>query len=144
MLVAPEGPFLDLLDGDAVGEGGVSRHKIELEGGVFYKGVGVRATGSYLSGTTVKGSGLPGSSDLHFGDLAKLDLRLFVNLEQQKWLTGETPGFWKGARFSLRLDNLFDAHQRVTDENGVVPLRYQPGLIDPIGRSFSVEFRKMF
>jgi hypothetical protein len=32
----------------------------------------------------------------------------------------------------------------VTDENGVVPLRYQPALIDPTGRSFAIQFRKMF
>jgi hypothetical protein len=144
VLVAAGGPFLDLLNGDALGEGGVSRHKLELQGGVFYKGVGARLSANYLSGSTVEGSGLPGSSDLRFGDLATFDLRLFVNLEQQKWLTRETPGFWKGARFSLGVDNLLDAHQRVTDENGVVPLRYQPALIDPRGRSLTVEFRKMF
>ena len=37
-----------------------------------------------------------------------------------------------------------EAHQKVTDQNGVVPLRYQPYLIDPNGRSFSVSFRKLF
>jgi hypothetical protein len=40
--------------------------------------------------------------------------------------------------------NLFDARQKVTDQNGLVPLRYQPYLIDPTGRSFQVEFRKLF
>ncbi len=143
--VAPGGPELDLLSGDGLSDGGVSRHKVELEGGVFIKGVGARLSGNYLSGTTVRGSGLPGSSDLRFGDLATFNLRLFANLEQQKWLTGDgDPGFWKGARVSLRVDNLLDAHQRVTDASGIVPLRYQPGLIDPTGRSISIEFRKMF
>ena len=144
-LIAPGGPELDLLQGDGLSDGGVSRHKVELEGGVFKDGLGARVSANYLSGTTVRGSGLPGSSDLRFGDLATFNLRLFANLEQQKWLTGEgDPGFWKGARLSLRVNNLFDAHQRVTDDTGTVPLRYQPGLIDPTGRSVSVEFRKMF
>ncbi|GGD88133.1 hypothetical protein GCM10011515_04700 [Tsuneonella deserti] len=144
-LIADGGPELDLLAGDGLSDGGVSRHKVELEGGVFRKGLGARLSGNYLSGTTVRGSGLPGSSDLKFGDLATFDLRLFANLEQQKWLTGGgEPGFWKGARLSFRIDNLFDAHQRVTDVNGLVPLRYQPGLIDPVGRRFEIEFRKMF
>lgn len=143
-LVAPGGPFLDLLSGDALGEGGVSRHRIELEGGLFHKGVGLRASGNYRSSTTVNGSGLPGSSDLRFGELATFDLRLFVNLEQQKWLAGETPGLWKGARFSIRANNVFDTYQRVTDDTGAVPLRYQPGLIDPVGRFVEIEFRKMF
>lgn len=144
-LVAPGGPALDLLSGDALGDGGISRHRIELEGGVFKDGIGVRLSGNYRAGTTVRGSGLPGSSDLKFGDLATFDLRTFVNLEQQEWLTGKDgPGFWKGTRLSLRVNNLFDTRQKVTDGTGTVPLRYQPGLIDPTGRLFEIEFRKMF
>jgi hypothetical protein len=142
--IAQGGPVLDLLEGDALADGGVSRHKIELEGGLFLGGIGARVSADYLSGTTVRGSGLPGSSDLRFGSLATFNLRLFADLEQQGWLTGGTPGFWKGARLSLKVNNLFDAHQRVTDDNGVVPLRYQPGLIDPVGRYVELEFRKMF
>ena len=72
------------------------------------------------------------------------DLRLFANLEQQKWLTGETPGFFKGARLSLRVDNLFNTRQDVVDGNGVTPTRFQPALIDPLGRTVSLEFRKLF
>ena len=136
--------MLDLLDGDALGTGGVSRHSFQLEGGMFYRGLGFRLSGNYASGTTVNGSGLPGSSDLEFGDLATFNLRMFADLEQQKWLVGETPGFFKGARLSLAVNNLFDAQQRVTDETGVVPLSYQPGLIDPLGRTVSLEFRKVF
>jgi hypothetical protein len=45
---------------------------------------------------------------------------------------------------SIGIDNLFDAQQRVTDSNGDVPLRYQPLLIDPVGRSFEIELRKIF
>jgi iron complex outermembrane receptor protein len=136
---------LNLLSGEALGESGVSRHSIQLEGGVFYKGLGTRLSANYRSGTTVRGSGLPGSSDLRFGDLATFDLRTFVNLEQQKWLTRDgDPGFWKGARFGINVRNLFDARQRVTDDTGTVPLRYQPGLIDPVGRFVEIEFRKMF
>ena len=143
-LIAPGVPVLDLLDGDALGAGGVSRHRVELEGGLFKDGLGLRLSANYASGTTVEGSGLPGSSDLDFGDLATFNLRLFADLEQQRWLVGETPGFFKGARLSVRVDNLFDAQQRVTDETGAVPLSYQPGLIDPLGRTVAVELRKVF
>ena len=145
VLIAPGGPFLDLLDGDATGSGGgVARHQFELEGGAFYRGIGLRLSGNYSSATTVRGTGLPGSNDLHFGTLATFDLRLFAALDQQKWLIGEDPGFLKNARLSLKINNIFDGHQRVTDGNGVVPLRYQPFLIDPIGRFVEVEFRKLF
>ena len=145
VLIAPGGPVLDLLDGDATGSGGgVSRHLIELEGGAFYRGIGLRLSGNYQSATTVRGTGLPGSSNLVFDDLATFNLRTFVALDQQKWLVGEDPGFFKNARLSLRVNNIFDVRQRVTDGNGVVPLRYQPFLIDPVGRFVEIEFRKLF
>lgn len=145
VLIAPGGPFLDLLDGDATGSGGgVSRHLLELEGGAFYRGIGFRLSGNYRSATTVRGTGLPGSSDLSFSDLATINLRSFVALDQQKWLVGENPGFLKNARVSLVVNNIFDTRQRVTDANGVVPLRYQPFLIDPVGRFIEIEFRKLF
>ncbi|WP_374406014.1 TonB-dependent receptor domain-containing protein [Pelagerythrobacter sp.] len=143
VLVAPGGPVLDQLSGQAFGTG-VPRHKIELEGGLFYKGIGLRASGNYESATRIDGSGLPGSQDLFFDDIATFDLRLFANLEQQEWLTGGTPGFWKGTRLSFSIDNVFDAQQRVTDGTGTVPLSYQPQLIDPLGRTFEIEFRKLF
>ena len=143
MLIAPGGPQLDLLHGDALTGGGVARNTLSLEGGVFYNGLGVRFNGSYKSGTDVEGSGLPGSSDLHFGSLFTLDLRMFADLGRQDKLVKAVP-FLKNARLSFSVNNVFDARQRVTDQNGQVPLRYQPYLIDPNGRTFQVEFRKMF
>lgn len=145
ILIAPGVPVLDLLDGDATGSnGGVSRHAFELEGGLFLGGIGFRLSGNYRTATTVDGSGLPGSTDLRFGDLATFNLRAFMSLDQQKWLVGDNPGFFKGSRLSLRVDNLFDTKQRVTDNTGAVPLAYQPGLIDPVGRFVEIEFRKLF
>ncbi len=145
VLVAPGGPSLDLLNGDGLSDGGISRHTFELEGGLYKDGIGARLSGSYAGGTTVRGSGLPGSSDLRFGPLATFNLRLFMNLEEQEWLIGKDgPGFWKDTRLGLRVNNLFDAHQRVTDDTGTVPLRYQPGLVDPVGRYFEIELRKLF
>ncbi|WP_435418183.1 hypothetical protein WAB17_00985 [Parerythrobacter aurantius] len=145
VLVAPGGPTLDLLDGDATGaNGGVSRNSFELEGGMFLSGIGFRLSGNYRTATTVRGSGLPGSSDLRFGDIGTLNLRMFMGLDQQKWLVGDDPGIFKNARLSLRVDNIFDTRQRVTDETGAVPLAYQPALIDPVGRFVEIEFRKLF
>jgi ParB/RepB/Spo0J family partition protein len=40
--------------------------------------------------------------------------------------------------------NLFDGQQLVTDATGAVPLRYQPGYLNPEGRVFSLELRKQF
>ncbi|MFV0644217.1 MAG: hypothetical protein ACK5NN_06910, partial [Sphingomonadaceae bacterium] len=143
-LIAPGGPLLDMLHGDAVSSGGVSRHKFELEGGLFAKGVGLRMSGNYASATNVTGSGVPGSSDLHFGDLATFDMRLFFNLGDMKFLAGDNPGFLKNLRMSIRANNIFDARQKVTDNTGTVPLGYQPYLIDPVGRFVEIELRKIF
>ena len=135
---------LDLLDGSAIGSsGGVPRHGVELEGGVFLNGIGLRFTGNYQSGSRVDGGGLPGSTDLRFDDIATFGLRAFVNFDNKPQLTEALP-FLKGSRLRLGVDNIFNAQQRVTNEAGEVPLRYQPGFIDPQGRVVSLSFRKRF
>ena len=143
VLVAANGPLLNLLDGDALSGGGVARHSIEFEGGVFYKGAGLRLNGNYSAPTHVNGTGAPGSTDLRFGSLAKFNLRLFLQPGQQNSLI-KAKGFWKGTRFGLKVDNIFDSRQRVTDQTGAVPIGYQPDLLDPNGRVIGVEFRKSF
>ncbi len=139
VLIAPGGPVLNLLDGDSLSSGGVARNSTRLEGGMFRGGLGLRVSGTYAGPTRVDGSGLPGSTDLFFGDLAKVDVRLFANLGE---VFGKKEGLLKGLRLSLRADNLFDGIQRVTDQNGNVPLSYQPALVDPVGRYIGLEIRK--
>ncbi len=141
VLVAPGGAVLNLLNGDALNGGGVARHALEFEGGGFYKGFGLRLNGAWNAPTHVRLSGLPGTSDLRFGSVTTLNFRLFADLGQQKSLT-KLSSFFKGSRLSLRIDNLLDSRQRVTDAGGVVPISYQPDLIDPRGRVVGVEFRK--
>ena len=143
VLLAPGGRVLDLLGGDALSGGGSARHTIELDAGGFYKGFGLRASGSYTAPTRVAGSGLAGSTDLRFGGLALLDLRLFADLGQRAGLVKAVP-FLKGTRLSLRAENVLDQRQRVTDSAGLVPLSYQPDYLDPKGRYFEIELRKLF
>lgn len=141
--IASGGPLLDLLGGDALTGGGVSRHAIEAEGGFFYKGIGLRLNGNWSAPTRVRATGTPGSSDLRFGSVTKLNLRTFVDLGQQQGLV-DSWSFFKGTRLSFTVDNLFDSRQRVTDASGAVPLSYQPDYLDPRGRVFGIDFRKMF
>ncbi len=139
--IAPGVVGLDLLHGDATGNlGGTARHKVDLEGGLFNNGIGMRFNGSWDSGSTVRG-GL--SPDLRFGDLATLNLRLFVNFDQRKEMVKSVP-FLKGSRLMLRVDNLTGAIRHVRDATGAVPLRYQPGYLDPLGRVVELSFRKSF
>lgn len=141
--VAAGGPVLDLLNGDALTSGGVARHSLEFEGGAFYRGIGLRLNGKWTAPTTVRSTTSEGTSALRFGALTKVGLRLFADLGQQASLVKDHP-FFKGARLSLKIDNLFDQRQRVTDAAGVVPISYQPDLLDPLGRVIGIELRKQF
>lgn len=141
--IAPGGPQLDMLNGDALTGGGVARHSIELEGGAFYRGFGARVEGTYTGGTHINGSSLTGSNRIDFAPIATFNLRLFADLGRMEAVTKAVP-FLKGSRLSFRVENLFDAQQRVRDVTGAVPLRYQPGYLDPRGRVFEVDFRKQF
>ncbi|TSB04841.1 TonB-dependent receptor [Sphingorhabdus contaminans] len=144
ILIRPGVPVLDLLNGSAVSSnGGASRHEIELSGGVFHKGFGLRLQGTYKSGTTADGTGLPGSTDLRFSDLAAINAFLFVNLDQQARVIKAMP-FLKGSRITLRIDNILNDVIDVRDQNGNVPLGYQPAYLDPRGRVFELSFRKRF
>lgn len=140
VLVSDGGPSLDLLNGDALTDSPTARHELELEGGVFHNGIGLRLSGNYYGSSRVEGSGASGSTRLDFHSYATFDARLFVDLERQF----ENVDFLKGSRISLRVDNLFDAQQRVTDAAGDVPIRYEPDFIDPKGRFFEIDFRKRF
>lgn len=139
---AAGGTVLNLLDGDAINSG-VARHSMEMEGGGFYRGFGLRASGSYTGGSRIDASGAPGSTSLRFAPIATFDVRLFADLGRKPKLVEKVP-FLKGSRVSLSVDNVFNAQQRVTDDTGTVPLRYNPGFLDPRGRVFELEFRKQF
>ncbi len=141
ILIAPGLAPLDQLDGQATGSFGLPRHTSRLEAGIFGSGVGMRLSGRYTGSTRLDGSGLPGSSDLFFDDLATFDIRLFTELGQ---LVGRNEGVLKNFRVSLRMDNIFDARRQVTDSNGDTPTNFQPFLIDPVGRFIGVDLRKLF
>lgn len=140
--IASGGTVLNLLDGDAI-SGSVARHSLEMEGGGFYRGFGLRLNGTYTGGSRIDASGLPGSTTLRFDPIATFNLRLFADLGRKEKLVEKVP-FLKGSRLSLSIDNVFNAQQRVTDDTSAVPLRYQPGYLDPRGRVFEIEFRKQF
>ena len=143
VLVALGGPVLDLLGGDALSSGGTPHHTLEFNGGVFYKGLGTFIQGTWISPTTVAASGLPGTSDLRFGSVTNITMFVFFDFNQRPKLIKDVP-FLKGARMSLRFENLLGSRQRVTDASGAVPLSYQPDYLDPRGRVIRVEFRKSF
>ena len=143
VLVAPGGPVLNLLGGDALSASGTPRHSLEFNGGLFYNGLGTFVQGTWNAPTRVAGSGLPGTSDLRFGSVTNVSMFVFVDFSQRPKLVKAAP-FLKGARLSLRVENLLGSRQRVTDGSGAVPLSYQPDYIDPRGRVITLQLRKAF
>ena len=133
-------PKLDYLDGEPIGRtGGRPRHELQFETGYYNNGLGARLQGNWRSGTTVESS----SGDLRFSPYADVDLRLFTNLGENFDLVAKHP-FFRGASLRLDVDNIFNARPKVRDQAGDTPLSYQPDLLEPIGRTVGITFRKLF
>ncbi|HEX8573077.1 MAG TPA: TonB-dependent receptor [Allosphingosinicella sp.] len=146
VLIRPGAAELDFLDGSAAGSrGGRPRHEVEFQAGLFKNGLGARLTANWQSSTFVRGGPVAGGGtgdDLFFDDFATVNLRLFADLGLQKFARGNR--FLRGTRVSLSIDNLLDSRQQVRDRLGTVPLSYQPGYLDPLGRSVRLSVRKLF
>ncbi len=146
VLIRPGVPELDFLDGSAgSSRGGRPRHELEFQGGLFKNGLGARLTANWQSATFVRGGALAGGGtgdDLFFDDFATVNLRLFADLGLQPFAR-EHP-FLRGMRVSLSIDNLLDSRQQVRDRLGTTPVSFQPGYLDPLGRSVRLSVRKLF
>jgi iron complex outermembrane recepter protein len=134
------GQSLDLLEGAAIDDnGGARRHLIEAEGGASYLGMGFRLNGSWRSGTKITGTG----TDLIFDDIFNVNARFFFSLEARPDIVRKAR-WLRRSRLVLRVDNLTDSFQRVTDSAGNTPEAYQRGYIAPRGRFVELAWRKQF
>lgn len=141
VLIRPGVPVLDLLDGQTLGGASVTpKHQVDVQAGVSRNGLGARMTARWQEGGRLE-SGL-GGSGLKFSDLSTVNLRLFADLGMQP-MARENP-WMRGARVSLSVDNLFDEQVDVRDSAGAIPISYQPDLLDPLGRTLRISFRKIF
>lgn len=142
ILVRQDLPRLDLLDGAAIDvRGGRRRHELELQAGLFKKGIGARVTLNWQSGTTVRNSS--GADDLVFSDLATVNINLFMNLGD-RFAGDNAPQWFKGTRATLSITNLLNSRPQVRDWTGSTPLSYQSAYLDPPGRLVSLGVRMVF
>ena len=133
-------PKLDYLDGEPVSSlGGRPRHEVQFESGYYNNGYGARLQGNWRSGTTVESS----SGDLKFSPYFDVDLRLFANLSENFDLVAKHP-FFRGSSIRLDVENVLNTRPKVRDANGLTPLSYQPDLLEPVGRTIGITFRKLF
>lgn len=131
---------LDLLAGQSLNEQApVRQHGVELEAGVTWRGLGARIEGNWRGEGAVEGarSGL-----LDYDDLATLNARVFMDFNARRDLVARYP-LLRGARATLRVDNLADAAQRVADAAGETPLALQGEVLAPRGRVVELSFRKL-
>jgi hypothetical protein len=134
-------PAVDLLDGGAIGiAGGRVRHQVDVAGSISSGGTGLRVTANWRGKSTLNAldSGVP--DRLFFSPVFNLSLRAFTDLQRFLPHTDWARRF----RVSLNVQNLTNDRQEVRDSTGAVPLRYQPGYRDPLGRTIELEIRKAF
>lgn len=132
--VADGGPVLDLLRGDAIGaNGGSSRHQLEAQAGYTNNGIGVRMSGNWRSATRVNG-GTTANPKPQVRQRRRSTCGCSP-IWGKGWISSARIPSLRGTRVSLSFDNLFNQRQRVTDATGTVPIGYQPGYLDPLGRT---------
>ncbi len=134
----PGAPMLDLLAGDTLSGGTTQRLAGYGYGGLSYLGNGGTFDFYCTGGATVRGT--VAASTLTFTPLCKINLSGSLSihhfLPHQNWT--------RHLGFKLEVANITDARQRVRDATGVVPYRYQPDLLDAVGRSVVLSLRKLF
>jgi len=139
--IAPGLPELDYLHGDAAGSGGgTPRHQVEAQLGYFNNGLGARLGANWRSATDVDTFT---GDNLHFSPVGTFDLKLFANPGDIPEIAVKHP-WLRGTQVRFEVNNVFDSKPRVHDAAGNVPLNYQPDLLNPLGRTIMVSFRKLF
>lgn len=132
---------VDVLGGGAIGIGGGRvRHQVDGTAAVTSGGLGARM-GVTWRGPSELESRSGGTTDtLRFSPIFLLNLRAFADMKQ----IFPKSHVAKGLRLSIDIVNLTNDRQSVRDSFGHMPLQYQPGYRDPIGRTIEFEIRKVF
>jgi outer membrane receptor protein involved in Fe transport len=133
---------VDLLSRSAIGIGGATRPRHQLDFGLGYaeRGLGVRLTGRHRGKSFLRLVDAGDSAVLRFSPLTTFSLRAWAEASrfapEADWL--------KRSRLTVSVANLFNQRQRIADSAGLTPLAYQPDYRDPLGRTIEFELRKAF
>jgi hypothetical protein len=133
-------PEQDLLAGGIGTGSSQSRHTVQGRMGVGHNGIGTQLTTNWKSRTRITAGTSVDPNEIVFSPLLRFDLSAFANLGT---VFPGTP-LLTDTRVTLNVENLLDAKQRVRDESGATPLRYQPYILNALGRTVSLSLRKMF
>jgi hypothetical protein len=138
VVLAPGQTPIDLLDRGGLDGGGEPASSIEFEGGVFYRGFGLRLNGGWSDGYVIP---VASGGELDFSDRWTINARAFVNFDSRPELIADAP-WLRGVRLSLIADNLTDSVVEVRDSAGLTPSAYQEGYLTPLGRVVQISLRK--
>jgi outer membrane receptor protein involved in Fe transport len=113
---------------------------VQAQLGWSNNGFGARVGADWRSGTEVETA----TGDfLRFSPVATFDLRLFANVGQYLPIVSRMP-WLRGASMRFEVGNIFDTRPEVHNRAGVVPLGYEPTMLDPLGRTVMLSLRKQF
>lgn len=134
-------PEVDLLKGGAIGiGGGGQRHSDDLSIALTQGRSGVRFNARRRGETFLVIGTLASPDLLTFAPITTFDLKVFADLGEflprSRWA--------KDTRVTFGFQNLSNNRQFVANSFGVTPQAYQRIYRDPIGRTLSLELRKVF
>ena len=122
--LAPGQSTLDLLHGASLSESfGQPTQEIEAHLAFMRNGLNGRITAQWRDATEIRGNAL--RSDLRYGALTTINLRLFADLGLQPFARN-LPSL-RAARVSLQVNNLLDTRPKVRAGDGSTPLNFQIG-----------------
>lgn len=134
-------PEVNLLDGGAIGlAGGLARHNVNASAALSQGGTGMRLTGTLQGPSALKSGTLAAPEQYTFGSLFKLGASIFIDLRD----AAPRSRLARDTRVTLSYDNIFNARQSVGSLSGNIPTYFQPRYRDPLGRTVSLELRKVF
>lgn len=133
---------VDLLSRSAIGIGGATRprHQLDFSLGYAERGLGARVTGRHRGESFLRLVDAGDTDVLRFAPLTTFGLRAWA--EPSRF--APQVGWLKRSRLTVSLANIFNRRQRIADSAGLTPLAYQPDYRDPLGRTIEFEFRKAF
>lgn len=134
-------PTVDLLSGGAVGiGGGRQRHLLDLSAALMQGQSGFRLSALCRGASLLAIGSIAAPDTLTYQPFTKVDLRGFLDLST----IAPQSHIAKGAKLTVAIENVTGARQNAVVTSGVLPLYYQSIFRDPVGRTVSIELRKVF
>ena len=136
-MIRPGLPEIDRLNGETTRPA----HTIEARSNLRFDWLRASMVGNWRSASQRTTGTLGSTSRLDFGSLATFNLEIGIRPADYQDLGRKHP-WLRNTQIELGVVNLFDARQRVTDQNGLTPAAFAPNILDSTGRVVRLSIRK--